>query len=124
MMKYLCPKCSYKGQFIVKDANDAFITTKKCCVLCAHCDYLLDWRDFLDDGKELPAALDIQIGGNHYKDYAIQPIEFFMANKLTYDVCATIKYVMRHQNKNGKEDLEKAKHTIDIMIEHYYGEER
>jgi hypothetical protein len=61
-------------------------------------------------------ALNIQVGGGHYKDMAIQPIEFCMANKL--DVCQSkiIKYVCRHESKNGREDLEKAKHMIDLLI--------
>ena len=123
MMEYLCPKCSYKGRITTE-----IDVTKKCAITCKKCNYQLLWMDFAPLKKKKPiktppAALDVQIGGSHYKDYAIQPIEFFMANKLTYEVCATIKYVMRHQNKNGREDLEKAKHTIDIMIEHYYGGE-
>jgi len=71
-----------------------------------------------------PNPLDEQVGGGHYKNYSIQPIEFFIKNKLCYDVAAVIKYVMRHQDKNGKQDLEKAKHIIDIMINEYYPEER
>lgn len=68
------------------------------------------------------AALDVQVGGGHYKDYAIQPIEFFMANKIPYAEAAIIKYAMRHASKNGKEDLEKAKHLIDILIEAQYND--
>ena len=122
MMKYLCPKCSNNG-----GVSSEVDVTKICTATCAACGHTLCWMDFSirEDNriKGPSAALDVQIGGNHYKDYAIQPIEFFMANNLTYEVCSVIKYVMRHQNKNGREDLEKAKHTIDIMIEHYYGGE-
>ncbi len=67
-------------------------------------------------------ALDKQVGGGHYKDMPIQPIEFAMVNKL--DACQTkiIKYVCRHESKNGKIDLEKAKHMIDMLIEFKYPE--
>lgn len=63
------------------------------------------------------SALDKQVGGNHYKDYAIQPMEYSMANGL--DACqhTVIKYVTRFRQKGGIQDLEKAKHTIDMLIE-------
>ena len=63
------------------------------------------------------SALDKQVGGNHYKKYNIQPIEFFIANNIPYAEAAIIKYVLRYQDKNGIEDLEKAKHLIEILIE-------
>jgi len=66
--------------------------------------------------------LDTQVGGSHYKNYAIQPIEFFIANQIPYAEAAVIKYVLRYKNKNGKEDLQKAKHIIDILIEENYGD--
>ncbi len=63
------------------------------------------------------SALDTQIGGQHYKDMAIQPVEFSMKNNLSYCQGNVIKYVTRYQAKNGIEDLEKAKHYIDLMID-------
>lgn len=62
-----------------------------------------------------------QVGGNHYKDMPIQPAQFALENKLDYCQANAIKYICRHEHKNGKEDLEKAKHYIDLLIEHYYG---
>lgn len=61
-------------------------------------------------------ALATQIGGDHYTKMAIQPMEFSMANKL--DACqhTIIKYVSRFRDKNGIQDLEKAKHVIDMLI--------
>ena len=60
--------------------------------------------------------LDVQIGGDHYKSMAIQPMEYSMANKL--DACqhTIIKYVTRFRDKGGIQDLEKAKHCIDLLI--------
>jgi hypothetical protein len=72
--------------------------------------------------QEVASSLDTQIGGNHYKNYPIQPIEFFIANQVPYAEAAVIKYVLRYKNKNGKEDLQKAKHIIDILIEENYGD--
>jgi hypothetical protein len=63
-------------------------------------------------------ALETQIGGNHYKDMKIQPLEFIMANNLPYCEANIIKYVCRYKSKNGLQDLNKARHYLDILIEH------
>ena len=65
-----------------------------------------------------------QIGGNHYIKYKIQPSQFVVENKLLYPEGTVIKYILRHQDKGGKEDLEKAKHFIDMIIERDYEEEK
>ena len=65
-------------------------------------------------------ALDTQISGDHYKRFVIQPVEFCQKNKLNYCEANVIKYVCRHRNKNGKEDLQKAKHYIDLLIQLEY----
>ena len=67
---------------------------------------------------EPPAdALDVQVGGNHYKDLAIQPVEYIHANKIGYFEGNVLKYITRWRAKNGIADLEKAKHYIDLLIE-------
>lgn len=65
-------------------------------------------------------ALNQQVGGSHYKDMQIQPIEFILANNLGFCVGNCIKYLCRYKHKNGKEDLLKAKHYIDLLIESEY----
>ena len=62
-------------------------------------------------------ALETQIGGDHYKGMKIQPIDFSMQNGM--DACqhSIIKYVSRFRSKGGLQDLEKAKHFLDILIE-------
>jgi hypothetical protein len=70
------------------------------------------------------SSLDVQIGGNHYKQFAIQPIEFIMANKLDYIQGNVIKYICRFRNKNGRSDIEKIKHYCDLLLEEEYGEEK
>lgn len=65
-------------------------------------------------------AKETQVGGNHYKDLKIQPIEYIHANGLDYFEGNVIKYITRHRKKNGKQDLEKAKHYIDLLIELEY----
>lgn len=67
------------------------------------------------------SALNSQVGGSHYK-MAIQPVEFIEKNNLSFCVGNCIKYLCRYKDKNGKEDLEKAKHYIDLLIELEYGE--
>ena len=66
------------------------------------------------------SAYKKQVGGKHYLKYKIQPSEFVIENKLLYPEGNVIKYILRHQNKGGKEDLEKAKHFIDMIIERDY----
>ena len=61
-----------------------------------------------------------QVGGTHYKDMKIQPSEFINENKLLFAEGNAIKYICRHQYKGGKEDLKKAKHFIDMIIERDY----
>lgn len=61
--------------------------------------------------------LDIQVGGAHYKDMAIQPVQFIHANGIGYFEGNVIKYVARWRKKNGIADLEKAKHYIDLLID-------
>ena len=63
--------------------------------------------------------LDKQVGGNHYRDMAIQPVEFIVANGIPYREANIIKYTCRHAKKNGKQDLLKARHYIDMLISEY-----
>ena len=62
-------------------------------------------------------ATDTQIGGDHYTKLAIQPMRYSMENNLDPLQHTIIKYVTRFRDKNGIEDLEKAKHCIDMLIE-------
>ena len=63
-----------------------------------------------------------QVGGKHYVKYKIQPSQFVVENKLLYPEGTVIKYILRHQDKGGKEDLLKAKHFIDMIIERDYND--
>ena len=65
-------------------------------------------------------ALGRQEGGSHYKDMKIQPVEFAHANGLGFLEGSVVKYISRFRNKNGRQDLEKAKHFIDLLIELEY----
>ena len=66
------------------------------------------------------SAYDKQIGGKHYQKFSIQPSKFVIENELLFPEGNVIKYVCRHRYKNGKEDLEKAVHFIEMIIERDY----
>lgn len=70
------------------------------------------------DGKH--SALNEQVGGEHYKGNGIQPIEFILSRGLNFCEGNVIKYVCRHEAKNGIEDLKKAKHYLEMLIELKY----
>ena len=61
-----------------------------------------------------------QTGGSHYQKLKITPIEYAMANNLNACEFSVVKYISRHRNKNGKEDLLKAKDFIDMLIAFEY----
>lgn len=63
----------------------------------------------------------VQYGGEHYKDMAIQPSEFIVRNGLGWYEGNAVKYICRHKMKNGKQDLEKAIHYLELALDHYYG---
>lgn len=64
-------------------------------------------------------ALDRQVGGSHYKQFKIQPYEFFFANQMPYHKASIVKRIMRYDmpTGGGREDLEKIKHEVDIIME-------
>ena len=69
------------------------------------------------------SALDEQIGGSHYRAGGIQPVQYIEANGLGFLEGNVIKYVTRHRKKGGAEDLRKARHYIDLLLELRYGEQ-
>ena len=64
-----------------------------------------------------------QIGGTHYRTMKIQPSKFVIENKMLFAEGNVVKYICRHPYKDGKQDLEKAKHFIDMIIERDYSDE-
>ena len=69
------------------------------------------------------SAYKKQIGGSHYKTMKIQPSQFINDNKLLFAEGNAIKYICRHAHKGGREDLKKALHYIEMIIERDYSEE-
>ena len=72
--------------------------------------------------SNLNSSYDKQIGGSHYLKYKIQPSKFVIENKLLFPEASVIKYIVRHQDKDGKQDLLKAIHFIEMIIERDYSD--
>lgn len=68
------------------------------------------------------SAFDTQVAGDHYRDMPIQPAEFIHRNGLGFIVGCCIKYLCRYKHKAGRQDLEKARHYIDLLIEMEYAD--
>lgn len=77
----------------------------------------INWRVISGGEDQQSGALNEQVGGNHYKDMAIQPAEYIHANGIGFLEGNAIKYLSRWQHKGGIDDLKKAKHCIELLIE-------
>jgi hypothetical protein len=62
-------------------------------------------------------AKDVQVGGEHYKKLAIQPAEYILANDIRWAEGCAIAYLTRWKDKGGVQDLHKAIHTIQLLID-------
>ena len=61
-----------------------------------------------------------QVGGSHYMYFEIQPAEFINKNKLLFAEGNAIKYICRHQSKGKEEDVKKAIHYLEMILERDY----
>lgn len=66
---------------------------------------------------KIDVANEVQVGGDHYKKNAIQPWDYIVSNDLGYLEGNVVKYVSRWKDKGGRQDLEKAKHYLDKLLE-------
>ena len=81
-------------------------------------------KDFKKTDLKKLATRNKQIGGDHYKNFKIQPIEYIEANDLTYSEGNIIKYVTRSRRKGeGARDIEKVIHYCELILEKDYGRE-
>jgi|TARA_B100000519_G_C14212380_1_gene423277 hypothetical protein len=62
-------------------------------------------------------AIDKQVGGDHYKTCKIQPVEYIECNQLGFLMGNVVKYVTRYAVKSNVQDLEKAKHYIELQMQ-------
>lgn len=84
---------------------------------------------FVDNWKKVPVKLmqftsskatETQVGGNHYASMKIQPTVFIHENNIPFLEGNVIKYVVRHRHKNGKQDIEKAIHYLQLLLQLEY----
>tara|TARA_R100001460_G_scaffold5637_2_gene15467 strand:- start:1497 stop:1814 length:318 start_codon:yes stop_codon:yes gene_type:complete len=69
--------------------------------------------------KQIDAkASSRQVGGDHYKKLAIQPAEYCYKNKLNNLESEAISYITRNRFKNGSEDIKKAIHSLEMLLEY------
>ena len=64
--------------------------------------------------------LDRQVGGAHYKDMPIQPVEYCQRNRLGFIESCVVKYVTRHRWKDGRQDILKAVHFLELLLQLEY----
>ena len=77
------------------------------------------------EGKIAPmteSARSKQVGGSHYADMPIQPAEYAHANKIGELEFLCLRYISRHRSKNGRQDIEKAIHVLELLLELEYPE--
>ena len=65
-------------------------------------------------------SLEKQVGGKHYKNFRIQPAQFISENKLLFAEGNAIKYICRHSFKGKEEDIKKAIHYLEMILERDY----
>lgn len=69
------------------------------------------------------APLNMQVGGDHYRNMEIQPAEFITRNRLGFLEGSVIKRMCRHGAKDGAKDIRKAIHELQLILKLQYGEE-
>lgn len=74
-------------------------------------------EEYVAKRDKASASLAVQEGGEHYKKLKLQPVEYIHANGIPFIEGCVIKYVTRWRDKGGVEDLRKARHFIDMLIE-------
>jgi len=91
-------------------------------MLCDTCETRAHCKSFgcLNTKTIKVSVFDKQVSGNHYKDKGIQPIVYIHANNLGFCEGNVIKYVTRHKEKNGRADIEKAIHYLELLLELEY----
>ena len=82
-------------------------------------EYFKGLQEFVNDESQENSVKSAQVGGDHYQKAALQPWDIFLAWGLDPWAANVVKYILRFPHKNGLEDLQKAKHYVDFLIENY-----
>lgn len=108
-----CSNCAHRGNY-----------TKKSNLNCDACQNgYTNWEPIKQPEPSAKTALQRQEGGQHYKNNAIQPIVYIHANKLGFCEGNVVKYITRHKEKNGAEDIRKVIHYCELLLELEYKNE-
>ena len=78
--------------------------------------------DLLGSHPPRVGNLAVQVGGDHYRRYKIQPVEYAIANGMGPLAFNIVKYATRYKDKGGKEDIKKLIHYAKLILEFEYGE--
>jgi hypothetical protein len=104
--------------------HDAAQHAGEATTVCLPCFAYVNWADRrVNRGaraiarEEEESATSTQIGGDHYAKMKIQPFLYIHTNDIGFGEGCVIKYVSRWRTKNGIEDLRKARHFLDMLIE-------
>lgn len=79
------------------------------------------FKEKIENNKKGQEALSYQVGGSHYKDKAIQPVEYIVANKLDFLEGCIVKRITRHREKLGALDICKIRQECDLILQLEYG---
>ena len=72
-------------------------------------------------GTQVGGSLDKQVGGSHYKDCGIQPVEYIYSNGLDFLEGNVVKYITRHRTKgDGEQDIRKVIHYAQMILQMEY----
>lgn len=80
-------------------------------------EFVVEIQDEPEENPQPSSANEVQVGGTHYHKGSIQPWDYIIDQNLGYLEGNVVKYVSRYKNKNGLEDLKKARHYLDKLIE-------
>lgn len=119
--KVNCSRCSKSNRFTVPVHYLEWVCTCGTINWFPHNLLTGELQSQLSKGRS-KSALDVQEGGGHYKDLKIQPVEYIHANNLPFIEGCVVKYVSRHRAKNGAQDIKKAIHFLNLLLELEYKE--
>lgn len=108
------PKCFGKGLDVDYQNNCLACVYRDNCVRAVA---ISSPTEVYKPEMQVSTAMDVQVAGDHYRTMKVQPAEYCHANNIGKLEGDAIYYLSRWRNKNGVEDLLKARHTIDLLIE-------
>jgi len=120
--------------FVPSPSDNSRKDMRKSSIVCVTCGELIKsgepyhrkeypdetWPQCLECKDSYIKASEKQIGGDHYKSMAIEPSEFIERNNIRWCAGNAIKYICRHHIKGGKEDVEKAIHYLELLLQWTY----